>query len=412
MNELDQLERLARWQAGELEEAERLALEAELAASPEQRALLKRLEGLDVAVAALPLEDVAPKAPLSRWWAVAAALIAVTVGWALLSQSRVSMLEGRGSLRQRTLVAGESVWGSGQLLTDELSAAEVRRGGARYWLGPSGALEVPGATLRHGFVVVNDGEAQAGGVSVQLDGQAVLSMEPLTGAFRETKHLEPGALVNPKMVAVVAGGVGAVVLYVLSGTAQVRDAQSGAAPVTVRASEMWRQGSGVAVTPTPSVPVATPVTKSVDAGPVVPGVAPGFGIPGSLPVRAEDADVVTPVGALRGNASDGGAVFPFDRDGIKNAVASIQPDLHDCYESWLSQRPDLAGRMVMGFTISADDAGTSSVSRVEIVDGGMGHVLMEGCVKNAFEGLKFDVGDGEILVHYPLAFSSEPDAGP
>jgi hypothetical protein len=67
--------------------------------------------------------------------------------------------------------------------------------------------------------------------------------------------------------------------------------------------------------------------------------------------------------------------------------------------------------MVVGFSIGPDDAGSGEVTRVAVIDGGLGHILMEGCVLNAVHDLRFDDPEGELTVHYPLTFSSAEEDG-
>lgn len=46
---------------------------------------------------------------------------------------------------------------------------------------------------------------------------------------------------------------------------------------------------------------------------------------------------------------------------------------------------------------------------MDIADGGMGHLAMEGCVRNVFKGLRFEAPkSGEMRVSYPLAFEPGP----
>jgi hypothetical protein len=134
--------------------------------------------------------------------------------------------------------------------------------------------------------------------------------------------------------------------------------------------------------------------------------------PGVLPT-SPSGGVPTPSDAPPGPrlVPDAAVPFPLSRDGIRGAIGAKIPEVKECYEEWLKQNPKLAGRMVVGFTISADDAGTGGVSKVAVIDGGLGHALMEGCVLNSFHDLRFEAPDGELTVHYPLAFSSDEDGG-
>jgi hypothetical protein len=109
----------------------------------------------------------------------------------------------------------------------------------------------------------------------------------------------------------------------------------------------------------------------------------------------------------------GPAPYPIDREGIRAAVEATMPEISDCYTDWLRQNPKLAGRMVVGFEIAPDDAGLGAVTSIELLDGGLGQPLMEGCVLNVFQDVRFEMprGGGRVLVHYPVLFESGEDAG-
>lgn len=109
---------------------------------------------------------------------------------------------------------------------------------------------------------------------------------------------------------------------------------------------------------------------------------------------------------------DGGPLHALTREGIKSAVAEELPGIRECYEGWLQQNPSLGGKLKVEFTISEiPGRARGKVMRVDIPDGGMGHVAMEGCVRNVFKGMRFEAPkNGEMRVTYPLNFA--PKAAP
>lgn len=109
---------------------------------------------------------------------------------------------------------------------------------------------------------------------------------------------------------------------------------------------------------------------------------------------------------------DAGRIFGLTHDGIRDAFQSQLGEVKDCYEAWLEQNHELAGTMVVSFEIAATDGGGGGVTKLEVLDGGMGHALMEGCVLNALADVRFEQPEKPITVHYPFSFSShEDDAG-
>ena len=105
---------------------------------------------------------------------------------------------------------------------------------------------------------------------------------------------------------------------------------------------------------------------------------------------------------------DGGVLHPVTKDGIKEAVQPELPQIRECYEDWLKQNPNLAGKMKVQFTIlEIPGRDRAKIQKVEVADGGMGHLMMEGCVRNVFKGMRFETPrGGETRVTYPLNFEN------
>jgi hypothetical protein len=264
--------------------------------------------------------------------------------------------------------------------------------------------------------VVVQGEARlfVNGIAIEIDGEAIAAVEPIEGSFRGTSHLEPGDVMDPKMLRVVGGtalGAAAVAVYVLSGSAWITP-QDELAPVQVDAGAVWASGK-----PRRSKPIGQ--ASDEELWPRDPSVqravlerAPAFdaSVPAAIPTASDSS-------GARG-AGEPGVAPPAPRkryavnvDGIRAAIGSALPEIQECYEGWIQQEPQLAGRMVIGFQIGPDDAGTGGITQLSIVDGGLGHALMEGCVMNAVQNLDFDRPDEPVTVNYPFLFSVGTDGG-
>ena len=105
---------------------------------------------------------------------------------------------------------------------------------------------------------------------------------------------------------------------------------------------------------------------------------------------------------------DAGALHPITREGIKGALMAELSQIRECYEAWLQQDPGLGGTMNVEFTI-AEIPGRerAKITEVSVAEGGMGHLAMEGCVRNVFMGMRFEATlGGETRVMYPLTFES------
>lgn len=107
---------------------------------------------------------------------------------------------------------------------------------------------------------------------------------------------------------------------------------------------------------------------------------------------------------------DGGPLHALTRAGIKGAVSGELPAIKQCYEGWLQQNPALAGNMKVEFTIAEiPGRDRAKIMQVVVADGGIGHLAMEGCVRNVFKGMRFEAPHGgEMRVTYPLSFESKP----
>ncbi|MEW5738097.1 MAG: AgmX/PglI C-terminal domain-containing protein [Myxococcota bacterium] len=110
---------------------------------------------------------------------------------------------------------------------------------------------------------------------------------------------------------------------------------------------------------------------------------------------------------------DAGLPFRLDKDGIKAAVAERIPELRECYDAWLEANPSLAGKIKVSFTIAENpDTGLGDVIEIGVLDGGLDHFALQGCVMNVFQDLHFEAPvNGPVKVNYPLSFANAADAG-
>jgi len=107
-----------------------------------------------------------------------------------------------------------------------------------------------------------------------------------------------------------------------------------------------------------------------------------------------------------------GMVYEVSREGIQSAMQETLPKIKECYEGWVADNPDLAGRLRVTFTISeeTDSDDIAHIDEVQIQDSELAHGLLEGCVLNVVGGLSFDpLEEGAVTVTYPFAFSSAAD---
>jgi hypothetical protein len=104
---------------------------------------------------------------------------------------------------------------------------------------------------------------------------------------------------------------------------------------------------------------------------------------------------------------DAGVLYPLTPDGFRQAIRARRDDVRDCYDGWLEQNPALSGTMVVALEISTTDGGTGGITHLEVLDGGMGHMLMEGCVLNALSDLRFERPASPVTLHYPFFFLNE-----
>ncbi len=91
-------------------------------------------------------------------------------------------------------------------------------------------------------------------------------------------------------------------------------------------------------------------------------------------------------------------------------MAEALPKIKGCYERALKIDPEIAGEIVVAFTIGTADtaSGVGQVTSVGIADATVEQTTMDDCLLDAMEDLQFDPpADGEMEVNYPFLFSVE-----
>ena len=93
---------------------------------------------------------------------------------------------------------------------------------------------------------------------------------------------------------------------------------------------------------------------------------------------------------------------------IRNVIRAHLTEIRSCYEDGLRTRPDLAGRVVMRFTIGAD----GTVSSAEVASTTLHDPPVEACIAERVRHFQFPPipGGGTVSVNYPFVFEA-PDPG-
>lgn len=106
--------------------------------------------------------------------------------------------------------------------------------------------------------------------------------------------------------------------------------------------------------------------------------------------------------------SDGGAMDP---KYIQEVVRSeLFPMAQKCYEELLSRKDAAAGRVLMKFTIAADEKLGGLVEDAEVeADGGVADARMSTCVRESLSTISFrpPAHGGVVTVEYPITFSPD-----
>lgn len=95
-----------------------------------------------------------------------------------------------------------------------------------------------------------------------------------------------------------------------------------------------------------------------------------------------------------------------DKEVIRKVIHEHREQIRACYETAITRREDLKGKVSVKFTISAE----GPVSAAEIVADTPGDQPLAECVVNAVKTWTFPKpkGGGIVMVTYPFIFASKP----
>jgi hypothetical protein len=124
--------------------------------------------------------------------------------------------------------------------------------------------------------------------------------------------------------------------------------------------------------------------------------------------QSEEQSPAAPVGDER---LDTPMVWSLDEEGIRGAFQEGAVAIGECYAAWLEAEPEIAGRVMVEFTVVASDdpdAEYGVIQELELTDSQLDHTPLSYCILNVFQDFRFANPDGEpVKVHFPLVFSDE-----
>ena len=192
----------------------------------------------------------------------------------------------------------------------------------------------------------------------------------------------------------------------------------------VIASILWpRPAAPPASQPEPTPPAPTqPAAEAARSTPAIEARAPVAET--ALAAESAEPAAPTPV-AQRADAPQGGRRLvlrgrpdahpkepePFadgsGKEAVQRAMREITPAIADCYEQGLRIQPELAGRILLQFTIEAKD-GIGRVLEAEIVEAEstLDAIFVQACILDALSGATFPQprDHGAVVVRHPFDF--------
>ena len=165
-----------------------------------------------------------------------------------------------------------------------------------------------------------------------------------------------------------------------------------------------------AAPPRPVVRLPTP--KEAPAG----GNEVGAAAPPRL-AKQERLELLARIGQARQHSAGAsastaaGTVGELDKEYIREQMQALVPLVKECYENALREQPQLAGKLVVNFTIVAEPEVGGLVAESAIAAEGSTILdpAMRECVQETMYGAKFPPpqGGGEVHVTYPFTFRAD-----
>jgi RNA polymerase sigma factor (sigma-70 family) len=105
-------------------------------------------------------------------------------------------------------------------------------------------------------------------------------------------------------------------------------------------------------------------------------------------------------------------VGDLDKQYIRSAVKEILPLLTECYESGLERNPQLAGKILVEFTIEGEPGvgGVVGESSIDPKQSDLDDPAVRECIQETMYALQIDppTNGGSVLVRYPFTFAPAP----
>ncbi|MFT6143451.1 MAG: hypothetical protein ACJAZO_003967 [Myxococcota bacterium] len=101
--------------------------------------------------------------------------------------------------------------------------------------------------------------------------------------------------------------------------------------------------------------------------------------------------------------------WPTDRDGIESAIAELRGEMHDCVDGYGSDVGAFAGRVVVGFDVSAAaiEAGVAYPQELRVTGANVPQAI-QSCMTSVYSNMPFEPPtDGVVRVDYPIELSFE-----
>lgn len=129
---------------------------------------------------------------------------------------------------------------------------------------------------------------------------------------------------------------------------------------------------------------------------------------GAAPPAAASPAAADPVAP-----TDGDDAGDLDPEYVRQAVREILPLVRECYEAALERRPDLAGALVVTFTIEGEPEVGGVIGKSGVVEEGttIDDGAFRECVVESMYALRIDppARGGLVTVTYPFRFASGPE---